>query len=44
MSFTATPVRLVTQDAAFEAQFKARLHWAADTDASIETSVAAMLM
>ncbi len=43
MSFTATPVRLSTQDADFEAQFTARLHWSADTDADIEQRVASIL-
>ena len=40
---TAAPLRLSTADSQFEAAFKARLHWAADTDAAIETSVAAIL-
>ena len=43
MSYTATPLRLSTTDADFEAQFKARLHWSADTDAAIEQRVAAIL-
>ena len=43
MSFTATPARLSTQDADFEAQFTARLHWSADTDADIEQRVASIL-
>ena len=43
MSFTATPLRLSTTDADFEAQFKARLHWSADTDAAIEQRVADIL-
>ena len=43
MNFTAQPTRLSTADAQFEAQFKARLHWSADTDAAIETRVAAIL-
>jgi histidinol dehydrogenase len=43
MNFTASPVHLATQDAAFEAQFKARLHWSADTDAAIEQRVADIL-
>ena len=43
MSFTATPARLSTQDADFEAQFSARLHWSADTDADIEQRVASIL-
>ena len=43
MTFTAAPLRLSTADRQFDADFKARLHWAADTDAAIETSVAAIL-
>lgn len=43
MTFTATPLRLSTVDRQFEAAFQARLHWAADTDAAIESSVAAIL-
>ena len=43
MTLTASPLRLSTADSPFEAAFQARLHWAADTDAAIETSVAAIL-
>ncbi len=43
MSLAATPLRLSTTDADFEAQFKARLHWSADTDAAIEQRVAGIL-
>jgi histidinol dehydrogenase len=43
MTFTAIPARLSTQDADFEAQFQARLHWSADTDAAIEQRVADIL-
>ncbi len=43
MDLVATPVRLSTADANFEAQFKARLHWSADTDAAIEQRVADIL-
>jgi histidinol dehydrogenase len=43
MTFTATPARLSTQDADFETQFQARLHWSADTDAAIEQRVAEIL-
>ncbi len=43
MTVTAVPLRLSTLDSQFEADFKARLHWAADTDAAIETSVAEIL-
>ncbi|WP_341921023.1 histidinol dehydrogenase [Polaromonas sp. YR568] len=43
MNLIATPARLSTTDAAFEAQFTARLHWSADTDAAIEQRVAGIL-
>jgi histidinol dehydrogenase len=43
MTFSAVPARLSTADAAFEADFKARLHWSADTDAAIEQRVADIL-
>lgn len=43
MNLSARPARLSTADANFEAQFKARLHWSADTDAAIETRVADIL-
>ncbi len=43
MTLTATPARLSTQDADFEASFQARLHWSADTDAAIEQRVADIL-
>ena len=43
MKLVAAPAHLSTASGQFEAEFKARLHWAADTDASIETSVAAIL-
>ena len=43
MPFAGTPLRLSTTDMDFEAQFKARLHWSADTDAAIEQRVAAIL-
>ena len=43
MTLTARPLRLSTADSYFEAAFQARLHWAAETDAAIETSVAAIL-
>ena len=39
----ARPVRLSTAQADFEAQFQARLHWSADTDAAIESRVADIL-
>ena len=43
MNLLATPARLSCLDATFEAQFKARLHWSADTDAEIEQRVADIL-
>jgi histidinol dehydrogenase len=43
MSPLATPVRLSTASSTFEAEFKARLHWAAETDAGIEQRVADIL-
>ena len=43
MNLIATPARLSTTEATFEAQFTARLHWSADTDAAIEQRVAGIL-
>ena len=43
MNSIATPVRLSTANCTFEADFKARLHWSADTDAAIEQRVADIL-
>ena len=43
MTPIASPARLSTEDAQFEAQFKARLHWSAATDAAIEGRVADIL-
>jgi hypothetical protein len=43
MTFIATPAYLSTADGQFDAQFKARLHWSADTDAAIEQRVADIL-
>jgi len=43
MNLVATPARLSTADSTFEAQFKVRLHWSADTDAAIEQRVADIL-
>lgn len=39
----ATPARLRTDSTDFEADFQARLHWSADTDAAIEQRVADIL-
>ncbi|SFD33278.1 histidinol dehydrogenase [Paracidovorax konjaci] len=39
----ATPVRLHTENADFEAAFRERLHWSAETDAAIEQRVADIL-
>jgi histidinol dehydrogenase len=43
MSLSARPLRLSTADGGFDAALKARLHWAADTDAGIEQAVAAIV-
>ena len=43
MTLVAAPVRLSTVSSTFEADFKARLHWSADTDAAIEQRVADIL-
>ncbi len=43
MTLVAAPAYLSTASGQFEADFKARLHWAADTDAAIESRVADIL-
>jgi len=43
MELVAKPLYLSSAEADFEAQFKARLHWSADTDAAIEQRVADIL-
>ena len=43
MTLTAAPVRLSTAAATFEADFRARLHWSAETDAEVEQVVAQIL-
>jgi len=43
MKLVAAPALLSTADSTFEAEFKARLHWSADTDAAIEQRVADIL-
>ena len=43
MNLIASPARLSTAAATFEADFAARLHWSADTDAAIEQRVADIL-
>ncbi len=43
MNLTAAPVRLSTAKPGFDAEFQARLHWSADTDAAIEQRVADIL-
>jgi histidinol dehydrogenase len=43
MNVKATPARLSTAAGSFEADFRARLHWSADTDAAIEQVVADIL-
>ena len=43
MTFVATPARLISASSTFEAEFKARLHWSAEADTAIETTVAHIL-
>nr|WP_315480801.1 histidinol dehydrogenase [uncultured Rhodoferax sp.] len=43
MNFVAAPAYLSSASATFDADFKARLHWSADTDAAIEQRVADIL-
>ena len=43
MNVIATPARLSTASSQFDADFKARLHWSAETDAGIEQRVADIL-
>jgi histidinol dehydrogenase len=43
MKPTAAPARLSTASASFEADFRARLHWSAETDAEVEQRVAQIL-
>ncbi len=43
MNLRAAPAQLSTVNASFEADFKARLHWSAETDAGIEDVVANIL-
>ena len=43
MTLVAAPARISTASSTFEAQFQARLHWSADTDAAIEQRVADIL-
>ncbi|MBT2325338.1 histidinol dehydrogenase [Variovorax paradoxus] len=43
MNLKASPARLSTAAAGFEADFKARLHWSAEADAAIEQVVADIL-
>jgi len=43
MTVTATPLRLDTTSATFEADFTARLHWSAEQDSAIEARVASIL-
>ncbi|MDB5742117.1 MAG: histidinol dehydrogenase [Polaromonas sp.] len=44
MKLIARPARLYCAESTFEAEFKARLHWSADTDAEIEQRVADILL
>lgn len=43
MNTKATPLRLSTAQADFEARFRERLHWSGETDAAIEQRVAEIL-
>jgi len=43
MNLIATPARLSSASSTFDAEFKARLHWSAETDAGIEQRVADIL-
>ncbi|MFD0669090.1 histidinol dehydrogenase [Ramlibacter sp. MAHUQ-53] len=43
MTTPAQPLRLSTTQPDFEAAFRARLHWSAETDAQVETRVAEIL-
>ena len=43
MTLQASPARLSTASASFEAEFKARLHWSAQADAEIEQRAADIL-
>jgi histidinol dehydrogenase len=43
MNWTARPLRLSTAAEGFEAEFKARLHWSAETDAQVEDRVGEIL-
>ena len=43
MNLVASPARISTVSSTFEAEFQARLHWSADTDAAIEQRVADIL-
>ncbi len=43
MKLIATPARISTASSQFDAEFKARLHWSAETDAGIEQRVADIL-
>ena len=43
MNLKASPARLSTASASFEADFNARLHWSAEADAAIEQVVAGIL-
>jgi len=43
MTLVAAPARISTISSTFEAEFQARLHWSAETDAAIEQRVADIL-
>src|SRR6476469_7653214 len=44
MTLQASPLRLSTSDAGFDAAFQARLHWSAETDAQVEQAVSDILV
>ena len=43
MKLVAFPARISTASSTFEAEFQARLHWSADTDAAIEQRVRVLI-
>ena len=43
MKLVAVPARISTVSSTFEADFQARLHWSAETDAAIEQRVVDIL-
>ena len=43
MTATARPLRLATTDGGFEAAFRQRLHWSAEANAAVESTVSAII-